>query len=870
MTTPGNSSNPDEYLQLWYDKINHLQRELLLTSDAEKKFEISIRIIELEKQIEKIKQKRLLNQASRQDLSLNDPRDKGKIIGENQQIIGLRFIDVDHSYKDRVDELARLKQMVGSEKAKFICVVGRGGIGKTALISKLCSEIETGAYRLQGTTSLSHVGANGIIYFSFQSSGHVDVERLISAFYQILDTQEREQLTSYMQDARFSIEDKIRFLFSKLSSGRYLLVIDNFENVLTADDFIEDADFRSFIELCLSTPHGVTIIASSRRLVRLNQVQPVRVLKLDQGIPEKDGISMLRELDPDGNLGLIDAPEEILRSTVNKCFGIPRALEIISGILYSDQTLTIADIISNENLFNREVLENLVAEHYKLVTKDQLLVMEALAIYDEPVSKEAVQYLLHSFFPRVNVQENLQVLVRNSFVYHHRGSETYFLHPIDRQHINAHRVNKGKYTIETSHQKAAEYYLLLPQVDNPSDLSEIENQLKARQHFFEAREYEKAGEIARRYGRLLNRWGYYKTVDKILDETIQTTQNLLLANAYLGKTSIYSLQNNWVKALEFNKLAIETVIGIDSAEEKDFVCYAKINLCYIYTRLAQFQNALEVSRETLALSQQLENKALHSRSLSTLALAELVIGNYTDAYSAAQQCIDLSRELPSQDVGSSIAHSYDIMAKSRFETGDAHAALQYYGQALELRQKINSKFGIAHSYNNLGLVYIELHEFDKAMNLLMQSLEIRQAINHIQGLAEVHRNLGILFRARGEYVQSRQHLEKSLQISTQSDVQSPVEIIRSTIELGNLSIILNDTEGQIPKIQDCYTQSTTMGLKPERAKSAFLMAQSCFAQRNLDQALEFMTIAYDVAVQIGMKTTREYEAFKGKILAVMQ
>ena len=158
-----------------------------------------------------------------------------------KNIVGLNFVDVSHTFRGRNEELAQLRHLLGDPRAKFICIAGRSGIGKTALLSKVCDEIERGELRLSETST--EMGVDGIIYVSCRGTNSLTVERLFSYVGQLLGETHAEVVMACWHDPVLSFDDKVRFLLSHLRNGCYLLALDHFEDTLIDENTIADADF---------------------------------------------------------------------------------------------------------------------------------------------------------------------------------------------------------------------------------------------------------------------------------------------------------------------------------------------------------------------------------------------------------------------------------------------------------------------------------------------------------------------------------------------------------------------------------------------------------------------------------------------------
>jgi hypothetical protein len=227
---------------------------------------------------------------------------------------------------------------------------------------------------------------------------------------------------------------KVEYLLQTMQEGVYLILLDNLEDKLAEDGTIADEGLRLFIESCLTQPTGVRLIVTSREVIKLSPTtRPgVRQIFLHDGLPEEEAIALLRELDPQGQLGLHDAPETDLRRAAQIAMGIPRALELVTSIL-EDPTISLPRLLAARST-ETEMVEQWVAEGYRHLSQEEQQVMEALAVFNRPVSETAIAYLLHPWSPGLNVQACLRRLVNKNFVSVNRVTGRYSLHPLDREY----------------------------------------------------------------------------------------------------------------------------------------------------------------------------------------------------------------------------------------------------------------------------------------------------------------------------------------------------------------------------------------------------------------------------------------------------
>ena len=187
-----------------------------------------------------------------------------------ERVVGPMPGAVVQHFQGRVHELSLLRRHLADENVRLIWVCGRGGIGKTALITKLLHEIQ-GQHGTSPQDTLPWE-VEGIVYVALRQPEFRSPEKIIELLCRTLEPQTAQELRAKWQQ-RASLADKLEFLFRRSLGGRhYLIVLDNFEDVLDADHRIQEefADLRHFVEICLEYDHGTRVLVTSRRRLVLS------------------------------------------------------------------------------------------------------------------------------------------------------------------------------------------------------------------------------------------------------------------------------------------------------------------------------------------------------------------------------------------------------------------------------------------------------------------------------------------------------------------------------------------------------------------------------------------------------------------------
>jgi len=491
-----------------------------------------------------------------------------------QRIVGVRFLDPGKAFRGRPEKMEELKGLLRDQNVKLVCIVGGPGIGKTALLSKLCEEIERGALCLSNRPP-----ADGIVYVSCRATDKLSVQRIFQDTGRVLGDAVAERLMASLQASRdpnrgrASIGEATHSLLSELRTGCYLLVLDNFEDMLDEGTAIADPELREFVEICLEKPHALRLLVTSRIELKTStrSKRAASVVRLDEGLPADEAAALLGDLlnylDPNNEHQLRDIPAGLLRAAAIKCRGIPRALETIACLLWDDHTLTLAELLENDSLFGKQVVESLVAEHYQRLSKEQKKVLEALAVYARPIPAEAVSHLRHPFdsgFDEKEAKKSLNALARNRYVIGDRVCKTYDLHSLSQEYIYHQVPDGGRYSKSQLHSQAAGYFRLKGKpADQLAKREDIDPQLSELYHLIRAGLYHDACCLLNCLSRALVGTPLRQSVvDALLDDSRKCCDGIANLLDYIARAAESS---SGAGALD---IALECALGVAVERQK--------------------------------------------------------------------------------------------------------------------------------------------------------------------------------------------------------------------------------------------------------------------------------------------------------------
>jgi len=724
---------------------------------------------------------------------------------ERQRVVNLRPLDVTH-FKDRLRETRALCDHLAEASVRLVSVVGRGGMGKTALASRVLADLERGKLPIPGEERVLPI--DGILYLSTRSTG-LRLERIYTDVGRMLGEPAAGKLAARWADRDTSLATKVEYLLETMRDGLYLILLDNLEDYLTEEGDIAEEGLRLFVDRCLIQPDGVRLVVTSREEVRLaaSALRGARRILLCEGLAEDEAVTLLRDLDPQGTLGLHDAPEEDLRRAARLTQGIPRALEILAGILHRDPTASLPKLLSDEAAFGAEVVEQLVDEGYRRLREDERRVMEALAIFDRPVDETAIVYLLHPWFPGLDVRACLYRLVSGYFVSVSRITGEYSLHPLDRDHVYRQLPEDEKayaYNRRNLELRAADFYASIRKPESEwKTIDDLAPQLVEFEHRVRAGDYDGACWVLEPIDfDCLRLWGYYarlvelreKLLGRLTDPGLRVANLISLGRAYrtlgqveravkfyeealaiarkigdrvgegqcLGNLGTAYLDLGRVKqAIAFYEQALEIFRQIGDRRREGVVVGDLGNACY---NLGQFERAIKLYEEALAIACSTGDRSGEGRCLGNLSRTYRMLGQVHRAIELYEKALAIAREI-SDRVGE--GRCLGNMGRAHFDLGRVEQAIIFYEQALEIFRQIGDRRQEGVVVGNLGNAYYDLGQVERAIEFYEEALAIAREIGDYAGEGGHLSNLGNAYLFLGQIERAIELYEKALAIARQ-------------------------------------------------------------------------------------------------------
>ena len=652
-------------------------------------------------------------------------------------------------FQDRQVETGMLARHITDPAIRLVTVIGRGGIGKTAMVCRLLKDLEAGRISdVEGEPAAITVG--GIVYLSSNGLHQVQYPTLVADLLRLLPADAAQRLQALYQDPHHTPRQMMLALLEAFPVGEPVVVLlDNVESVMDPEQetLTEPALHKALTAVLTAPAHAVTVVATTRVTPTvLLRVEPARQrqLPLDEGLGSPDAETVLRELDDDGHLGLRDASDEVLNGLRRHTRGFPRALEAVKAILDADRTLTPRDLLDRtRDLPEDQVVEALVGEAYDLLDAPAQQVMQALSVYPAPVSAVGVDFLLRPVNPTTDAAPILTRLVRRQLVRFH--DRHYHLHPVDRDYARRHippdspGAPPAAFTLTGLQARAADYYT---QIRTPREswrsIDDVRPQLAEFNLRCDSGDYNTAATVLADIDfDYLRVWGHYRTLldlhgrihGRITDAWANTAHltNLGLCHYRVG---------DYRRAIELHTeaLGIAREIGDRRGEGVDLG-----NLGNCHYSLGDYRQAIDLHSQALGIARETGDRRGEGVDLGNLGNCHYSLGDYRQAIDLHSQALGIAREIGDREGEG--RHSGNL-GNCHYSLGDYRQAIDLHSQALAIARDIRNRLGEGASLGTLGLCHYSLGDYRQAIELHTQALAIAREIGNQYEEASALINLG--------------------------------------------------------------------------------------------------------------------------------
>ena len=239
-----------------------------------------------------------------------------------------------------------------------------------------------------------------------------------------------------------------------------------------------------------------------------------------------------------------------------------------------------------------------------------------------------------------------------------------------------------------------------------------------------------------------------------------------------------------------------------------------------YHMLSDYDEALVVLREGMALAEAIGDRQLQAGMLGGYAGVYLSLGDFEKALTYGQQAIDLLSEVSHGMYRAWLLHGFGV---GYFEMGDLERALGYYDQSLALFEAGEFGIGQARALSGIGAVHQRRGEYALAIDYFQRALALFREEDNASGEARALHDLGCVYLQQERFEEAEKSLLQGLAIRRQ--IENTRAVSTSLLHLGRLYIRLRRYDEAEEVLQRTLTMAEELGVETRNFESHEALAE---------------------------------------------
>ncbi len=233
--------------------------------------------------------------------------------------------------------------------------------------------------------------------------------------------------------------------------------------------------------------------------------------------------------------------------------------------------------------------------------------------------------------------------------------------------------------------------------------------------------------------------------------------------AFINSSLVYWKQGDYPKAIE---LAFKGLHLFEVAHNRIGIARAHNCLGLIYFNQKNFSEALAEYSKSLSIRNSLGDTVGIAGSLNNIGEVHKEQGELELALTHFKKALDINEKYGNENWAAININNIGSIYTLKSETPEIlpeerilnlQIALEFYFEALRIREKIADKQGIAQSYLSIGEVNIRLEKYDEARNAFENALNYSTVIGYLEGLKSSHYDLEKLDSTCGNWQDAYTH-----------------------------------------------------------------------------------------------------------------
>jgi tetratricopeptide (TPR) repeat protein len=222
-----------------------------------------------------------------------------------------------------------------------------------------------------------------------------------------------------------------------------------------------------------------------------------------------------------------------------------------------------------------------------------------------------------------------------------------------------------------------------------------------------------------------------------------------------------------------------------------------------------------------------------SNSKRLAGVLATILGENEKSILLTKESLSISREL---DDKNGVSQCLNVLGLISFDMSNLKEAKEYLTEALSIRRQFGRNIGLCSALNSLGLVLIHEGEFDKSLKYYEEAMEIANELNDDIYKGILYNNLAEVYDYMGNYEKSKEYLELGIEVDKNLGNKNGLGI--SLYNLAMLAMKNSDNDTAEKLFEECLLIGKETGFKFAVIYSTIGLGQLMIVKKNIDQAAE--------------------------------
>lgn len=298
--------------------------------------------------------------------------------------------------------------------------------------------------------------------------------------------------------------------------------------------------------------------------------------------------------------------------------------------------------------------------------------------------------------------------------------------------------------------------------------------------------------------------------------------------------------------IDYGKQALEHFERYPNDADKVLVL---CNMSWSHMVLGQYNEAESLAEQGLSLAETIDDIRSLIVPLNIAGLAYWRQGRYEEALDYYFRALDVTRELG--DIRGE-ATTLNNIGLIYIEQGDSPTAFDYFTRAKSLYERNDNQHPLSTAMNNIAGIYSAQGSYSQALEIQLEVLRIREELDDEPGTAEILLNIGITYDHIGDYEKAHQYFSRAIQYF---EPLGDTRAIAQTLNATGLAYFHQDNYEQAlwhyEKALDYARQTDD---KVVECNILLSLAQLKVAQEHYSQAQSYLDSAVDIAQSLGLES----------------